>query len=103
MVPEKSRYWGRVRQEITNKKIHTLPSQKTCEGDFHHKKIHKFVGEIRQYHEQTTKIDMYYCDAQKISKLCKNDFFGYTEKIRSSEQIEVTPQQGEIRYQYTEN
>ena len=58
-------------QDLTHTKIHALPSIEACKEGGQGKMAETFQAEVRQYRKQIAKVELYYCEAQRIDKVCK--------------------------------
>ena len=63
-------------EKVSHKEILAIPSTNDCEKTFQASKLHKFIGEVRQYVKQVTPIRLFYCSVQRVSKVCSDGFFG---------------------------
>ena len=80
-------------ERATVKGIFATPSDKECTETLEMGNLRKYKAEVRKYHVIRTTFWMYYCDAQRITKRCEENFFGAESKDFDAKYIPVSTEQ----------
>ena len=73
--------------------IFAPPSEKLCKRGFHVSNLTVMSAEVRQYRQEVTQLDLYYCEARYIVKECNENFLGVDDKQFHTSYIRVTKAQ----------
>ena len=77
-------------EKFTNKQVHVIPTVTEWKEDFLTTKTKLFRGEVRKYKKEISDVDMYFCIAERIDKICIEGFLGLKGKIRKRVLIRVS-------------
>ena len=76
-------------EKSIHKGVFAFPSEKECMGEFHSEKTEKFLAEVRIYKKEITKVDLYFCEAIKVDKICDENYLTAKDRNEVDKMVEV--------------
>ena len=80
-------------EQTQHEGIFAPPSERSCQRHFNTSKLTVLSAEVRQYKQEITNVELFYCEAEHVVKECKENFLGVDDKQVHANSVRVTKRQ----------